>query len=215
MAIKIVDWLSIDLVLIGSELISTEDEWRAFVKQVGAGSEIEYGSTLIPKSDGDVGTVKQVRMKKERITIQSTGERTIVKQEYPVWERFVEIATVAIQNSEKTSTQAHGFNVALVCDQDSKATAHEYLAHKVFAPPSMDSWSIAGGKAEYRFYDEVKRIWNVEIAPRYELEDTSKVYFHFNLHKTGAHDIGTLAEQVTLVRTKAQEYVEVVDREVR
>ena len=182
MAVEISEWLVANLEMIGPGLLASDEEVRAFRAQlpneVGRERQLDTGGTIVST---------KFHLHKERITIETTPERSSITKEYPDihWPDFPNIASLAIGHSSKLDAQEHGYNVAFVYDQKSRSTANQYIAERALLSSWMEGWSIFGGSVELRFHDDnAKRRWTVQLAPRFDQHDTTKIYFCYESSST-------------------------------
>ena len=208
MSVEITDWISASLVLVGSGLLSSEDEIRSFSSQIS--SEIAVESPF--GSEG--GLLRRIVVNKDRIAIDLLSQRGSIKQEYPPDDpsKLVEIAAAALQHSEnKEGITAHGYNVELVYNQESYPTAYEYIANKLLMSFSRPSRNVLGASVQLRLEDNDARMWNIDIQPRFRRDDTNKVYCSVNLHIAGPPDVDGIHTCLADTRAKAKTFIEELD----
>ena len=206
MAGKITEWLNASVVLIGRGLLASDEELHAFGNQIQGEVRIQ---TLMNPDDSP--GLRRIVISKHRVTVDTIAERSSILREHPDedWPRLAEISRLALEASNNLEIDAYGYNVALVYEQDSASTAYEYIADRVLRAPDIAGWSLRGGTAELRFYDDDERRWTVSVAPRFEQENTRRLYFSLNLHVGGtALGADEVKSQLDSVRDQAILFVE-------
>ena len=205
MAVEIVEHLSANVVLLGTGLLSSEEE----VKSFGANFPQEVHYEIFQNVDGT--RANRVSIRRENITIELVPGQSIINKGYPSgddWQRLAEVASLAICESSKLDLRARGYNYHLVIDQSVKPTAYEYITTQVVKPLTIPGWQPIGGLTELRFLDDGKRQWNVKIEPRLRDDNTSKLFLHFNLHMPGPPEESEVDRYVGLVRDEALAFLE-------
>lgn len=186
MSATISDLLTASVVLLGVRLLDSNEGVQSFKDSVDAEVDTEQLIPLAAPSEG-----QQLTLRKDRITINTVGDRSVVQQEYPTvitLQRLAEVAGVAVSNTKNTSVaRGVGYNVELVYDQDSVGTAAGYIADRLFADfDRNEGWKITGGRAGIGFVGDDETVWNVVLEPRRQDAFTTKVFLSINLHRNVA-----------------------------
>ena len=181
------DVLKANVVLVGIELLDSQDGVAEFQKSVG--SEVVPEGVIIGGGPGGTPSQGQVlRLPRDRILLQCSSIRSVVEREYPTHDdlsRLAEITDCAIRNTKlsERAPDAFGFNIDLVCDQSSGGTALKYLADRLFSSSAQDiaGWTLVGGSGKLIFEENGNR-WTVTAEPRFGDDKTTKVYLGLNSH---------------------------------
>lgn len=187
MALEITDILSTNIVLLGINLLESQEKVNAFGKQVK--SEV-VSETLIASLVPEHGDAlpRNLQIPKDRISMQCSPGRATVQKEYPEHdqlERLSDITSYAIQNSDLDEGLliSFGFNIDMVLELPPERTASRFLADLLFAssPRPVDEWTIIGGTGTLTFQNEEKQ-WTIRAEPRFGDRESSKVFLSLNLH---------------------------------
>ena len=193
MTAEIQDVLKANLVLVGVKLLNSQDEVQRFSDSVG--TDVVLGTNLfpgvpIPLPDVSVQETS-LTLNRDRIVIHTSQNRTSIEREYPSFEdleRLSKVAGYAIDHTEGFASQslrAIGYNIDLVYDQTSGKPAVGYLGDRLFNPdiPGKEGWQLAGGNGRLTFSDDVGRLWNISIEPRFNERTGSRIFMSLNAHK--------------------------------
>lgn len=193
MAIIVQDVLKANLVLAGVRLLSSPKEQRSFDQQ--AGTEVLKASASIPidipllTGPQELELAQKLRLDRDRIEIEVVGNQTFIGMEYPSNEtlgRLAEVAVLAIRSSSIAdhNLSAVGFNLEMVCTQDSGLSAYEFLTNRVFAPNLFQAagYQIRGGAAKL-LLTRGEEIWNITLEPRFNNPEENRLFASFNLHQ--------------------------------
>ena len=192
MAIELQDTLKAEFVLVGVDLLNDQDKLNAFATSIRTDVEVAVpGPLLIP---GGLGVAQMIRLPRDRIIIQTSEARSIVRRDYPSnrndLDRLAEVANGAISHTESSGEgdeqllQAFGFNVDIVYSQTSGLTAAQYLANRLFAPDILaeSGMSVVGGGGRIDLSGDGCR-WGISIEPRYNNPTESRVFLSVNMHR--------------------------------
>ena len=177
-----------NLVLAGTRLLTTQDEFEAF--RVAVGVDVQVAGTGLATSipSGVAEPVLGLTLNRDRIAIELSPARSTFSRDYPLRHelpRLAEVSCKAINNTnlEEQRIQGYGFNIELVFDQDSGDTAFEYLAKRLFGtePLGNEGWRLIGGAGRLIF-GESRRRWSISLEPRFNSETESRVFLNANLH---------------------------------
>lgn len=200
--------LKTNLVLLGKGLL-TDEEFRAFGDKIEG--EVQLRNLIHPKQIVDAPH-RIIVVPKQRIVIGIQDERSSIECEYPdnaELSNFAKIIRFALEESKGLEVRSHGYNADFTCKQVSFPKAHQYIANRVLRSPDIPGWDLReGGTASLRFYDEEERRWTVEVAPRFNLEDTDAVFLSFNLHVEGAPNSDDIENRLELVWQKAHAFID-------
>ena len=188
MPVQVEDVLSVNAVLVGTELLNDANEVAACSNAIGQ-EFLQDGTFLdaVPQTAPIPGRV--LRLPRERIFVQVSALRSRVTREYPAESDDVAlVAKVATQALACASTRqpevsAHGYNLTMVYSGDSGENALLYLGRRVFASPKFapQEWRSLGGQGKLIFQDG-KRQWTLTFEPRLQDPSTPKVFLDVNLH---------------------------------
>jgi hypothetical protein len=188
MALAVENVLQSNLTLVGVKLVNTPQEREAFRK--GVDTEVVTTEASLVGSDEVIERIHN--LSRDRITVVSTPDRTVIVREYPAkndLERLAQVAAMAIENTnlDGQELRAIGYNIELVCESDSKNLAIEYLAEHLFMPHLLkgDDSRLSGGAGRL-FFEKSGRKWQARLEPRFNDETTTKIFASLNLHHSEA-----------------------------
>jgi hypothetical protein len=192
MAATVSEVLKVDLVLVGIGLIKTPEELSAFRSAVGSDVMTEASLTAnIPS--GITEPSRSLAMNRERITLDFSPSRSVIRRDYPSLgdlgdlARLAQVAWLAISNTDLADQKprAFGYNIELIYDQDSGLPAFLYLADRLFASASfvVEGGHLIGGAGRLIFEGGGKR-WTIAIEPRFNDNETTRIFLTLNLHRS-------------------------------
>ena len=190
---KIKDVLNVSVVLVGIELLSTQDMAEKFKDDVQSEVIMNAGTFLGVQANASLAVGRSFSIEKHRIGIQCAKSQSVCRLEYPTEESLDRLAEVTYLSIENTFPQPHeitipiGYNIELVYDlfSESERSAYQYIAKKIFSPLTGEGWGLIGGAGTFSFneyYQENHDRWNVKIEPRFNQETTSTIFLSANLH---------------------------------
>ncbi len=181
------DVIVINFVLVGIELLSTQEQVRAFVDAVEPDVKVEPNRTTNLLS-GETEQGKTVAIDRERIAIESFPSRTSISRQYPSrsdLHRFSEVISEALNHTElgERAPRAFGYNMDMVLEQDSGRSALSYLGERILGsePPGNPDWDFAGATCRAIFSDD-SRLWTFNVEPRFNDPNVALVFMSVNLH---------------------------------
>ena len=190
MPVDVQDVLKINIVFVGISVLNDPGKVAAFSKAVGAevlraGEEIGIVGGLSPAASA-IG--QRLALQRDRISIGSSPDSTMIEREFPLesdLQRLAEVADEALRGREgEELPRAFGYNLELVYDQDSGSPAFQYIGKRLFREDTFapEGWSLAGGAGRLVFVSAAGR-WTVHIEPRLGDTSSSRVYLNLNFHK--------------------------------
>lgn len=189
MAITIHNVLNANVVLAGISLLNIPSELKAFMDGINVDEVVSNASLLRRDLFPNVDAERTFSLGKERITLDISLSRSILRRDYPEWEDLERLAEVAGHAIAKTDLQgrsphAFGYNLELVYTQCSGQPAGRYLAERLFAPNLLgnEGEQLLGGTGRLTFQNGEK-VWMVNLEPRFNEKDTAKVFLSLNLHQ--------------------------------
>ena len=222
MAVRVEDVLSVNVVLVGIELLKTATEVAACSAAIGRELH-QDGAFLdaVPQAAPVAGRV--VRLPRERILVEVSALRSRVTKEYPAdIDDVALVARVAAQALASATVQepvvpAHGFNFAMVYSAESGEDALRYLGSRLFAPPAFvpQEWTSLGGQGKLKFQDGARQ-WTVTLEPRLQVPNTPKVFLDINLHvsEVGVPQEDEMETQLRALWDRAHTLIEAIDANV-
>ena len=188
MAVTALEVIKTNLVMLGIRLLAAQEEFEAFRLAVGV-DVLAAGAGLATNiQSGIAEPVLGLTLNRDRITMELSPTRAVISRDYPVRQdlhRLAEVAGQAINNTDVAGqqTQAYGFNIELVFDQDSGEPAFEYLSRRLFDadPLGNEGWQFVGGAGRIVFDDSGRR-WTINLEPRFNSETESRVFLNANLN---------------------------------
>ncbi len=177
-----------NLVLVGFNLLSAPDEFQSFRRAIGTDVQMAGAGIATNIQSGISEPQRSLAVNKDRIALELSSSRSMISRDYPSREDLGRLAEVAWQAIANTSLgdqrlQAFGFNVEMVFDQGAEASAFGYLSRRLFAVESLGGrgWQFVGGAGRLIF-DESERRWTIQLEPRFNDENESRVFLSANLH---------------------------------
>lgn len=191
MATKIQDVVKASFVVVGLRLLGKRTEFDAFKVAVDTDVQIAATGLIANVSSGNTEPGHTLTLNRDRIELELSRSRSSISRDYPLrgdLHRLAEVVGQAISNSaaEIERQWAFGFNVELIFDQHSGATAFEYLSRRLFAvdPLGGNEWQLIGGAGRLIFDDSGRR-WTISVEPRFNEPTESRVFLTANLHISG------------------------------
>lgn len=190
------DVLKTNLVLIGVRLLNTPDARAKFddgvgtdVSETGVGITLNISVAPLPVGPTQLELGQTLTLNRDRITLELTPDRTTINRDYPSKDdlaRLAEVAALAIKSSDthNLGLRAVGFNIDVVYEQTTGLTALSFLVGRVFVPKLFQSagYQLQGGAARLHLL-RGEQVWNINIEPRFNNPESTKVYASFNLHR--------------------------------
>ena len=222
MAVRVEDVLSVNVVLVGIELLKTAPEVAACSAALGS-ELIPEGAFLdaLPQMAAITGRV--VRLPRDRVVVETSARRSLITKEYPAdvddAALVARVAAHAIASTalEEPVVSSHGFNFTMVYSSDSGEHALRYLGRRIFASPAFvpEGWSPLGGFGKLRFQDGARQ-WTVTLEPRLQAPNTPKVFLDINLHvpEAGVPSEDELETQLRALWECAHTLIEAIDANV-
>lgn len=188
MAATIEDIIKANFVLVGFRLLGTQESVENFRNNVGTDVQIA-NIGIDPNVEGErPPPALALVLQKDRIALQLSSVSSIVEMDYPTLDTLPRLSAVisrALEYSQETAQmpRAFGYNMELVCRQDSGDVASAYISKRVFSSAAFHpEWQLVGGRGQMHFTDKDGRRWQVALAPRLEDESAHRIYLRLNLH---------------------------------
>ena len=196
MDLQVEDIIRMNVVLVGTQLLTSPVEKDAFSVSVNAevteaitgGFTVSLGPTGISAQQPSIPQPRLLTLQKERITLDLAPGLSTIFRDYPTKieiERLAEVANLAISHSDlNTQTlQAFGFNLEAVCGLPYGKMFDGFLASSIYAPNITDNscFRLTGGSTKMTFQNESGQ-WNVGLEPRFGDVASSKLFMTLNLH---------------------------------
>ena len=182
--------LSVNLVLVGVELLQDPAKFEAFRSASDPDLQIQMGFVAeVPT--GLTGQNRRVHLNRDRVILELSPTRSSVSKQYPDSRQDLELLTqtadLAIRNTDfnEVKPRAFGFNIELVYDQHSGDPATKYIGDRLFGGLSLgeDGWSLVGGTGHLIFNDKnVDRLWIINVQPRANDDFGTRIFLAMNLH---------------------------------
>jgi hypothetical protein len=182
------DVIVINLVLVGVELLGTQEQVQSFAAAVEPDLRIEPSRTT-NLSTGETEQGKTIAIDRERITIESAPSRSSINRQYPSetdFYRFAEVVSGALEHSDLNGRKprSFGYNLEAVFDQDSGDPALLYLGQRILGaqPLGNTDWNFVGATSRSIFTSRQGQ-WTLALEPRFNNPTTPSVFLSLNLHK--------------------------------
>ena len=222
MTVRVEDVLSVNVVLVGIELLKTAAEVVACSAAIGRELH-QDGAFLDAVPQGAPIAGRMVRLPRERILVEVSALQSRVTKEYPAdIDDVALVARVAAQalasaSAQKPVVPAHGFNLSMVYSAESGEDALRYLERRVFAPPAFvpQEWTSLGAQGKLKFQDGARQ-WTVTLEPRLQVPNTPKVFLNVNLHvsETGVPSEDEMETQLRTLWERAHGLINAIDTNV-
>ncbi len=189
MVATILDVVKIDVVLVGYRLLRTLEEVNDFRLAIETDVQIAGAGLVTNAPLGVTEPTYTLVLNRDRIALEISSLRSTISRDYPSREDIARLADVAGQAISSTSDsdytpRAFGFNIELVFDQDDGISAFRYIGDRLFNIDIWnDGWQISGGSGRMIFVDSNEKRWTVAIEPRFNDENSSRVFLSLNLHQ--------------------------------
>ena len=219
MATKVEDVLQVNLVLVGLNLLNTQQETAAF--RQAAGTEVLSTETGVANE-----VISRTHtLNRDRITIARTPDRSSVVREFPREEdlaRLAQVAVMAISNTDLTeqALRAFGYNIDLIYEADPPEDAIGYLGERLFRADLFqgEQRNLRGGSGKI-YFEKDGRYWQAALEPRLNDENTTRIFASVNLHRPQA-DLSQLTEyeirnSLELLWAEAHNLVNEIDGETK
>lgn len=219
MSALVEDIIKANFVLVGFRLLNTQESVENFRNNMGTDVQIA-NMAIDPNVEGDrLPPALALVLQKDRIALQLSSVSSIVEMDYPTLDTLPRLSAViarALEYSQTTeqAPRAFGYNMELVCQQDSGDVASAYISKRVFTEARIHpKWELIGGHGQMRFADEDGRRWQVALAPRFEDESTTRVYLRLNLHiaEQRLPDAEEVLDSMNTCWNHAREFLDYVD----
>ena len=219
MAVEVQDILSIDAVFADLELLRNNDETAACSAALGSEIITEVALVVGPSRSTPVQG-RRLQMPRDRMRVEASAHRTRAVREYPAQiDDVASVVRLARQAIASTDLQgavpsSFGFNMELVYDQDSGEDAFAYLGRRLFARASdlHEKWGHAGGSGKLVVREGIWQ-WTINLEPRFQAADTTKVFLGANLHvpEPRMPDDGDMEMMLRELWGRAHEVIENLD----
>ena len=212
MPIESQDMLKINIVLVGVALLAEQEQQDSFANAVGTEMDLEtiVSGRLFPlpgiggPAGGETGW--SMRLRRDRIRIDSLSSRTTIEKEYPEsdnLERLADITgrAISLTDLEGQALTAFGFNVESVYRPASDESSAEYLAKRLFPNQqgAIDGCVMTGGAGQLTFEGGGAK-WTITMGPRANDPSGRRVFLGFNLHR----DSEQMPDQQEILRSLEQ-----------
>ena len=182
------DVVSVNLVLVGIGLLNDPGEFERFRSALDIDIRLELGLAANVPS-GLTEPSRTLTLNRERIALNLSSSRSTISREYPDnsdLARLAQVAALAIESTDLggQSSQAFGYNIEMVFNQDTGQSSVQYLGERLFDYGQLgkEGWDLVGGRGQLIFRNAVGQ-WTVSVEPRFGEESTSRFFLSLNLHK--------------------------------
>ena len=218
MAYTIQDVAKVDVVLVGVRLLGTPRELEEFRRTLDTDVQVTGTGLVANVNTGVTEPGHSLALNRDRITLELSRSRSSIAREYPNGKtdllRLAKVIWHAIDESEIEDQQlrAYGFNIEIVFNQSSETPAFGYLSERLFDadPLGNEGWRLVGGAGRLIFQDGVRR-WTVNMEPRFNNEEESRVFLGVNLHMN-ERNLPNETELITLLDELWDESHDFVER---
>lgn len=224
MTATVQDILKANIVLVGIGLLSKPNEEKAFsdavnTEVVTAGVGLSFGVPTLPPEPG-----RTLELQRDRISLQLMPGRTAIERAFVSGsedlDRLADVVGLALKHTHLGNEDvptAFGYNIELVYDQTTGRSALGYLGAGMFGRSGLTvpNWNLVGGAGRFVFDSQEGR-WSIRVEPRFNDEESSRVYLSMNLHKAENRlpSLNEIRATFTDLWTKAQRFVRLFDEGV-
>ena len=217
------DVLKINIVLVGLRLLNSPSETKAFsdavnTEVVTSGVGISIGMQMLSPEAGRTLALQRDRISLELMPVRTAIERAFASGPNDL-DRLTEVIALALKHTQLAGNvpAAFGYNIELVYDQTTGLSALDYLGARLFGEgaPHVPGWSLVGGAGRYVFNSEAGR-WSLQVEPRFNDEESTRVFLSLNLHKAENRlpDIAEVRAIFGEVWDKAHTFVSRLDEKI-
>ena len=175
MTVKPLYVIRADLVLVGVNLLSTDQEIRSFREKVEGDFQQQPGVDInLPL--GTSGPSRTLVFPQERITLNSSQARSTARRDYPSIDNLgleLERLSVVVANAidctsaeSKSRIRSYGYNMLVVFNQTAHPRAIEFVGERLFSSRARQfgSKTQVGGSGVLVFSDGATQ-WTFRIEP--------------------------------------------------
>ena len=199
MSLQIEDILKLNLVLVGIQLLSSDEEASVFdaevdsevLESVAQGIEVNFGPSGLSASVPQSPAPRVLSLEKDRIMLDLNPGRSTITRNYPdeaSLGTLSQIASLAIAASNLTGQElrAFGFNIEAVYRLTSEENAVQFLASRILVPNlfRQTGFQLVGGSPRLRL-ERDGNLWNFTIEPRLGDPNSNRIFISLNLHVEG------------------------------
>ena len=216
MPIKITELLQANFVIVGIDLLQSDEELKSFADSIDTDIVVEKLVGLHSTAPNG----RRLAINRDRIFLELFPDRFTIRQEYPTSDSafgtLSRLAGLAIEKSgavDSTLVRTHGYNIELLYDPG-PVLASPYIASRIFGDFERNpGWKTIGGQASIKFRDGDDTIWSVAIEPRFKQDNAENVFFSLNLQREQQHIPNAQEIQRSLERTlnEATVFIDAVD----
>ncbi|MCY3747807.1 MAG: hypothetical protein OXG64_00805 [Chloroflexi bacterium] len=187
-----VEQIEASFVLVGHELLPTEDAKSAFRQAIGLEAVNEQAIVIPPGGSAQLAADgHKITFPRERIALALSGVRSSVTKDFPSGEddlrQLANVISEALRGTDlpEAAPWSFGFNASIVHTPKVNVTAPAYIAERLinyqrFAPAGEVvtgalALNITGGSAACRQ-------WNLRLEPRFNDPATKRVFMALNHH---------------------------------
>ena len=136
MGVTLLHVLSVNLVLVGIDLLTTEEATRQFEKSADLDLRIDLGRAINIAS-GETEPSRKLVSELDRIVVETSSSRTTITRQFPLCADLARLSQVIATAISCTDLQgnkprAFGYNIEMTFDQDSGESALAYLGNRLF-----------------------------------------------------------------------------------
>ena len=218
MGVRLHHALSTNLVLVGIDLLTQQEETEQFAKLADLELKIDRSRT-INVSSGQTEQSRKFTSELDRIVLETSASRATIARQYPVradLARFSQVigAAIACTDLQNAAPRAFGYNIEMTFDQDSRTSALAYLGTHLFGDLSLGNpdWNFVGATARAVFADRSGQ-WTISAEPRFGDSAQERVFLNLNLHKAEQRvpDEHEIEESLNLIWDECSAFMDRLD----
>ena len=191
MAANLQEITSFSLVIPNLDLLTTDDDRRAFQTSVDA--EVRPGPGIsINAATGQPQQTRTLHLDRDRIILTLSAPRSGLTREFPSLSnletdasRFAQVVDHALNSTHdpKDTPYDFGHNAEMVFDQDQNPTAFEFLGQRLLKSENAmaSNRQFLGGACRIIILDELGQ-WTYNLEPRFNDPEAQRVFISVNLH---------------------------------
>ena len=211
------DVLRANIVLVGLGLLRDAESIAAFSDAVDSDVILDDAGLIIGVPGGNAHSPESSEFHRERISVKLLPDRTVFEREFPTRSSLHYLTDVlgkAMETRQQGALHAYGFNLELAYDQTSGVPSLRYLGDRLFAKSEFvpADWSLVGATGRQN-YDSSRGRWTIQVEPRFNDPDSTRVFMSINLHKeeTSLPDANGVRQDFESVWDQAYEIVAIFD----
>ena len=209
------DVLKANVVLVGLGLLRDAESVAAFSEAIGSDVLLDDDGLIVGVPGVDPKLLEDSEFHRKRISIKLLSDRTVFEGEFPTKSSMSKLGDVLAKATESStrhqgSLSSYGYNLELAFDQSSGVSSLRYLSDRLYSKSEFvpEDWSLVGATGRL-FFESPQGRWTIQVEPRFNDPNSSRVFMSINLHKeeTTLPDPRTVGQSLESVWNRSHEIV--------